>query len=69
MSRAAELRCSEYAAFGGRRSALEGDGELEVFITDGSPCPAAGAVAVHHDHPFTAGLEKPEECCRARASL
>jgi leucyl-tRNA synthetase len=29
-----------------------GDGELEVFITDWSPCPAACAVAVHRWHPY-----------------
>jgi len=54
----AALRRSRGAIF--RFPAESGGGELEVFITDWSPCPAAGAVAVHRDHPFAVGLEKPE---------
>jgi leucyl-tRNA synthetase len=37
----------------------EGGPPLDVFITDWSPCPAAAAVAVHRDHPWVAGREKP----------
>lgn len=51
-------------AFRTRRGAVfslpaEGGGAaLEVFITDWSPCPVAGAVAVHPDHPFLDGLSR-----------
>jgi hypothetical protein len=38
----------------------QGDGALEVFITDWSPCPAACAVAIHRDHPFAVDLDRPE---------
>lgn len=41
-----------------RFPAEEGDGALEVFITDWSPCPAACAVAVHRDHPFVASPDR-----------
>jgi len=58
----AAFRTSQGALF---RFPLErGDGALEVFITDWSPCPAACAVAVHRSHPFAASLDektaKPE---------
>ena len=33
---------------------FEGVNELEVFITDWSPCPAASAVAIHPQHKFLA---------------
>jgi len=36
-----------------------GEGALEVFITDWSPCPAACAVAIHRSHPFAADVDKP----------
>lgn len=43
------------------RFPAENSGEsLEVFITDWSPCPAAGAVAIHKDHPFVAGIRKKQ---------
>lgn len=38
----------------------QGGGDLEVFITDWSPCPAACAVAIHRGHLLAADLEKPE---------
>lgn len=38
-----------------------GPGRLEVFITDWSPCPAACAVAVHHQHPYAAGFADRRE--------
>jgi leucyl-tRNA synthetase len=38
----------------------QGEGAVEVFITDWSPCPAACAVAIHRAHPLAADLEKPE---------
>jgi hypothetical protein len=50
---AAALRTSQGALF--RFPLEQGDGALEVFITDWSPCPAACAVAIHRDHPFAAG--------------
>jgi hypothetical protein len=40
-----------------------GEGALEVFITDWSPCPAACAVAIHRAHPFAADLEKAAGPC------
>lgn len=36
----------------------DGGDALEIFITDWSPCPAAGAVAVHRYHPFVRTAEK-----------
>ncbi len=58
---AAAFRASQGALF--RFPLEQGEGALEVFITDWSPCPAACAVAVHRDHPFApsaADLDKPE---------
>jgi leucyl-tRNA synthetase len=43
-----------------RFPAEDSDESLEVFITDWSPCPAAGAVAIHKDHPFIAEIQKKE---------
>src|SRR5229473_4719375 len=37
-----------------------GEGRLEVFITDWSPCPAACAVAVHPQHPYAVGFADQE---------
>jgi len=54
------------AAFRGSDGALlrfpaeSGEGHVEVFITDWSPCPAACAVAIHRAHPFAADLAKPD---------
>lgn len=50
---AAAFRTSQGALF--RFPLEQGDGVLEVFITDWSPCPAACAVAIHRDHPFAEG--------------
>lgn len=55
---AAAFRTSQGALL--RFPAERGEGALEVFITDWSPCPAACAVAIHRAHPFAANLEKPE---------
>jgi hypothetical protein len=49
----AAFRTSQGALF--RFPLEQGDGALEVFITDWSPCPAACAVAIHRDHPFAEG--------------
>jgi leucyl-tRNA synthetase len=61
---AAALRSSEGALlrFPGEQEAggMGGRGDLEVFITDWSPCPAACAVAIHRAHPFAADLAKPD---------
>lgn len=57
------LRSSQGALL--RFPAEGGDRALEVFITDWSPCPAAAAVAVHRDHPWVAGVEKPAGSCFA----
>jgi hypothetical protein len=54
---AAAFRTSQGALF--RFPAEKGEGSLEVFITDWSPCPAAAAVAIHRAHPFAADLDKP----------
>lgn len=62
----ADLLKKQKAAFRSSEGALfrfpyeEGDGVIEVFITDWSPCPAAGAVAIHRHHPFAADLPKPK---------
>jgi leucyl-tRNA synthetase len=48
----AAFRSSEGALL--RFPAEHGDGDIEVFITDWSPCPAACAVAIHRAHPFAA---------------
>ena len=50
---AAAFRTSQGALF--RFPLEQGDGALEVFITDWSPCPAACAVSIHRDHPFATG--------------
>lgn len=60
------IQKKQVAAFRTSQGALlrfpleEGEGAVEVFITDWSPCPAAGAVAIHRAHPLAAGLDKPE---------
>jgi len=55
---AAAFRASQGALF--RFPAERGEGAVEVFITDWSPCPAACAIAIHRAHPFAADLDKPE---------
>src|SRR6266545_498803 len=54
----AAFRTSQGALF--RFPLEQGEGALEVFITDWSPCPAACAVAIHRSHPLAAGLATPE---------
>ena len=49
----AAFRTSQGALF--RFPLEQGEGAVEVFITDWSPCPAACAVAIHRDHPFAEG--------------
>lgn len=54
----AAFRTSKGAIF--RMPYEDGTGALEIFITDWSPCPGAGAIAIHRHHPFIAGQPRQE---------